>query len=99
MGKKIIWTPEAEQTFTQVVDYLHTEWTDKEVRNFITLTDTIVRLIAEYPHIGRHSLKKDSREVIVTKHNLLLYKEYVERIDLISFFDTRQHPRKKPKAK
>ncbi|HYG15924.1 MAG TPA: hypothetical protein VEC12_09235 [Bacteroidia bacterium] len=38
---------------------------------------------------------KNTFEVKVTKHNLLIYKEKKDSIELLMFFDTRQHPRKK----
>jgi plasmid stabilization system protein ParE len=99
MAKKIIWTPEAEKTFSQVIDYLEANWTKKEIKNFVIQTNTIAQLLSEFPHLGRYSFEKDSREVLITKHNILIYKEYGDRIDLIVFFDTRQDPIKKPKAK
>jgi len=34
-------------------------------------------------------------EALVTPHNLLIYKIYPKRIDLITFWDTRQNPKKK----
>ena len=34
-------------------------------------------------------------EALITSHNLLIYKVYPTRIDLLTFWDTRQHPQKK----
>ncbi len=31
MVKQIVWTPQAEKTLAQVVDYLDKEWTEKEI--------------------------------------------------------------------
>ena len=36
---KVIWTPEAENTFKQNIAYLIEEWNDDVIENFIRKTD------------------------------------------------------------
>ena len=38
---------------------------------------------------------KGVNEVLITKHNLLLYRVKNNEIELLTIFDTRQHPHKK----
>ena len=42
-------------------------------------------------------MKQNIHEVLITKHNLLLYQinETELKVELLAFFDTRQHPKKK----
>jgi len=35
MAKVIIWTPEAEETFDSVIEYLERRWTENEIDQFI----------------------------------------------------------------
>lgn len=95
MVKKVIWTPQAEQTFETVLDYLEMEWSEKEKVNFVKATDKIIQLISRQPYLFRRVSKPGFREALVTKHNLLLYKIKENSIDLITFWDTRKDPKKK----
>ncbi|MBL7902456.1 MAG: type II toxin-antitoxin system RelE/ParE family toxin [Bacteroidia bacterium] len=95
MAKQIIWTPEAEATFEKVIAYLLENWTEKEIRNFVTSTFSVIAYISEHPFMFRKTNKRNVREALVTPHNLLIYKVYPDRIDLITFWDTRQNPLRK----
>lgn len=95
MGKEIIWSPRSEQTFYQVIEYIQKHWTDKEVEVFIEAIEKVITYISEYPLMFRKTNKKNVHEALVTSQNLLVYKVYSERIVLITFYDTRQNPRKK----
>ena len=97
MGKEIIWTPKAEESFKKVLNYLKTNWTEKEVLFFIEKTNTIVSYISNDPKIFRKSTKMGFHEALITKHNLLIYKIKFKTIYLIAFWDTRQNPKRKLK--
>ena len=60
-------------------------------------TDKTIHLLTINPYIFRGSEKEDLHEVLITKHNLLLYQiaSKEKKIELLSFFDTRQNPKKK----
>ncbi len=47
----------------------------------------------------RKTNKKNVREALVTEHNLLVYKIYPDHISLITFWDTRQNPKKKKRIR
>lgn len=97
MGYKIIWSPEAEASFQKIVEYLHEYWSSKEIIRFIQRTEDVVFLLERNPYLFRGSDKENIFEVLVTKQNLLLYQiiESSKRVELISFWDTRQNPDKK----
>lgn len=95
MAKEIRWTPEAIETFERVIEYLKDEWSEKEIENFVTATDKVIEYISDHPGMFRKTEHKNMREALVTPHNLLIYKILSSRIDLIAFWDTRQHPSKK----
>lgn len=39
MAKVIIWTPEAENTFETIIEFLNRNWTENEIEKFINATD------------------------------------------------------------
>ena len=95
MVKEVRWTQESVDTFNKIIEYLESKWTHRDVENFVSATDIVVRFISENPKMFRKTNKKNIREALVTPHNLMIYKINGERIDIITFWDTRQNPKKK----
>lgn len=95
MEKEIRWTVEAESSFARVIEYLEQNWTDREIENFISATEVILTHISRYPRMFRKAQKTNTYEVLITYHNLLIYKIYHTHIDLLLFWDTRQDPKRK----
>jgi plasmid stabilization system protein ParE len=95
MVKEVIWTPQAQITFNRVIDYLEEKWTEREIVNFIKLTDKVIEYIAQNPKMFRRTGKRNVYEALVTPYNLLIYKVYPNSIYLITFWDTRRNPKKK----
>ncbi len=97
MAYEVIWSPEAEATFDNIVEYLNRHWTSKEIIRFIKRTEEVIFLLVQNPYLFRGSDKENIFEVLVTKQNLLLYQvvESDKRVELISFWDTRQNPKTK----
>ncbi len=99
MAYKIIWSPKSEQTFDKVIEYLKDNWTNKEIYYFVDRTNKTVQLLSKNPFMFRGSEKENLHEVLITKHNLLLYQVSLKdkKVELLSFFDTRKNPKKKLK--
>jgi plasmid stabilization system protein ParE len=95
MAKAIKWTPEAEETFDAIIEYLKHKWTERQIAHFVGSTNKVLELISDNPRMYRKTNRKNFHEALVTPHNLLIYKVYPTRIDLLMFWDTRQSPRKK----
>lgn len=87
MAKEIRWTTEAQATYQKVITYLEENWTDKEVGNFITISNKIISFISENPLMFRKSNKNNVHEALITKHNLLLYRVKPNQIELLTFWD------------
>lgn len=101
MAYKIIWAPKAINTFENVIDYLHNHWTDKQIKYFVERTEKTIHLLSNNPYLFKGSEKENLHEVVITKHNILLYQitEKGRTIELLAFFDTRQNPKKKSRTK
>ena len=63
MALKVIWLPKAEQNFQSVIDYLESNWTTKEVQNFVQLTDKTIQYIKIFPRLFSKSKKKCLRSL------------------------------------
>lgn len=95
MAKEIIWSLRATTSFDRIINYLEKEWTKKEIEKLISNTKKVLQQIESESIKFRSSGKKDIHEVLITKHNLLIYRIKKNQIDLLVFYDTRRHPKKK----
>ena len=96
MAKEVIWSPEAVEVFEEVVAYLESNWTEKEVVHFIKATEKVIEIISNQPKVYRASKrKKNIHEALITKHNLMLYKNTRNAVYVLTIWDTRQEPKKK----
>jgi plasmid stabilization system protein ParE len=57
MALKVFWTKRAEKSFDKIIDYLREEWSEKEVKNFVRKTFTIVNYISEKPRMYSYSMQ------------------------------------------
>ncbi len=71
--KKVFWTPDAERTFGNVIDFILVQWTGKEVKKFTAATKKVVTQIAKNPKMFVSSESKHIRKAVITKHNSLYY--------------------------
>lgn len=97
MALKVFWTPSALKSYKNVLDYLNQSWPEKVKNSFVNRTEIIIAMISSGKIKFRNSLKKDIYEVLVTRHNLLIYRLKKDKVILLNFFDTRQQPKKKRK--
>jgi len=98
MGKEIRWTDDAIASYYEILDYLKIHWTEKELTAFIDETEEVLHYISLQPLMFRRS-SKGFHEALVLKQNLLIYRVKPHYIELLLFWDTRQHPRKKFKKR
>lgn len=97
MAFKIIWSPEAEKTFNEIIVYLEKNWTEKEIKKLLKETEKIISILQQNPFLFRGSQKQNVYEVLISKQNLLLYQisKNKKSVELLSFWDTRQKPNTK----
>jgi plasmid stabilization system protein ParE len=95
MAKEVILTPTANRNFLTIIDYLNANWGINVTNNFIDRFEHVLVLLAEDPGMFQFVNKiKQVQKCIVTKHNILYFKETTEVIKIITIFDTRQNPKK-----
>lgn len=94
MAVKVIWTQEADETFTNNISYLENEWSDKEIKNFIQQTEKVIDRIAKYPEsYPAGNTNRNYRKARLNKYIALFYKYYKaseKKIVLITFWNTKR---------
>ena len=95
MAKPVVLTPISKLDLENISDWLIEKWNIRVLDNFLDLYEAKVAIIAEYP--SRYPIIHQAsklRKAVLTKHNIILYREKEEHIEIVSIFDTRQDPDK-----
>jgi plasmid stabilization system protein ParE len=95
MAYKIIWSPEALQTFDDIVEYLNKTFTQKEVAKFVGIVNRRLLLLQTLPQTFRSTARTSKRRrTVIHKRTILFYKirEKNKEVELLYFFNTRQNP-------
>jgi plasmid stabilization system protein ParE len=88
--KKIIWTAQARANIKGILIYLETEWSTRISESFYDETFDRLQLITIYPDIGIQSLAIPAwRKILITKHNILVYRVDSDKITVLNIIDTR----------
>lgn len=95
MSKQVIWSPQSENDFSDILEYLAQNWNKRIVLKFIDIVDELINQISsnpkQFPIIQK---QKKIRKCVITKHNSLYYRERKEFVDILRIYDNRQDPRK-----
>ena len=95
MSFQIFWSPEAEEKYFQVLEYLEIKWTNKEVSKFIARVDELTYLLAIYPKLFPYSESKNTYKAVLTRQANLIYRiKETDLIEIVTLWDNRQDPDK-----
>ncbi|HVV54909.1 MAG TPA: type II toxin-antitoxin system RelE/ParE family toxin [Mucilaginibacter sp.] len=92
----INWTPEAERTFSQNLEYLASRWNNKVVSDFIDKVDDALDVIALQPEaFPLHNATQNIHKSVVAPQITIYYRILNnESIDLLTFWNNYQNPDK-----
>jgi len=93
MNYKVLWTDEAIKNLEQTLNYIATNWTEKEVSKFKTKLSEQLNIISKFPNIFPSSnIAPRLRKAVLTRQTIIFY-EVKERVIYIAYlFDSRQNP-------
>lgn len=94
MSYQIIWSPQANDSYQQILEYLKNRWTEREINNFIERTEKVLFFISQNPLLYRYSKHDDSYKCVVTEQTSLIYQINQDKVELLYFWDNRQDPAK-----
>lgn len=95
MVYKIIISQIAEESYFENLDFLHKNWTLKEVESFINKTEGIKKILENQP-LAFHSWEYDAniRVVPIVEQVSLYYSVYNNFIEFLLFWNNYQDPKK-----
>jgi hypothetical protein len=93
-SQTIIWSPVAEITYYQVLEYLDENWTFRELEAFMKRTDEVIGHIRNNPLLYPCSKESNTHKCVVVKQVSLFYRIKPNAIELLMFWDNRLNPAK-----
>jgi hypothetical protein len=92
---RIFWTQAADESFAENISYLRSEWNETVITDFLEKTDAALISIEKNPLLfPAVNNRKVFRKCLISKQVSLYYKIKKDRIDLITFWNNYQDPKK-----
>ena len=95
---KIIWTRTAEARFFAILDYIEKKFGETARQHFKIKTKEFTILLREFPEIGTLELRdKNLRGFQLTRQTRVFYRIKKDKMIILTFVDSRQDPKKRPR--
>lgn len=95
MAFKVVFTKEAELDFDIILGYIIHDFGNAAAIRFKNLTIEFVKILQNFPELGRLSnAGKKIRFFVAHKRLKIYYRVKGDKIIILRLFDTRQHPDK-----
>ena len=88
-------TRRAERNYNSIKEYIAKEFGDKTAEIFTKKADETFKLLEDFPQMGPVE-KKDIRGFQLSRQTRILYRMREQKIIILSLFDVRQNPKKRP---
>jgi plasmid stabilization system protein ParE len=93
MSYSIIWSPQANQDFLNILGFLIDNVNDVAAADLVLDVQKWIDTIADFPFICPLSKKGDAHKCVINKHYILIYSIVETEIHITYFFDARSnHP-------
>ncbi|NQZ78621.1 MAG: type II toxin-antitoxin system RelE/ParE family toxin [Ekhidna sp.] len=97
MALEIVWTKRAQNGYENIINYIKTYFSDKEVRRFVHQSNEFLKLLSQYPELLESTKShKNLHRGPINKYTILTYriKPRKKQIELINIRSVRQKPLK-----
>lgn len=92
---KLFWTEEAIRNLESILNYLSSEWSEKEVSQFRKMLSRQISLIQKFPLIFPASdFSPRLRKAVLSKQTIIFYEIREQLIYIVYLFNTFQNPEK-----
>ena len=88
-------TRRAERNYNSIKEYIVKEFGDKTAETFAKKADEIFKLLEDFPQMGPVE-NNDIRGFQLSQQTRILYRIKEQKIIILSLFDVRQNPKRKP---
>lgn len=91
---KVRWTPLADITFEDEIDFILHKWNSSEAMKFVDLVDEFEKALASNPYMGKLSEKGQIRMFVLSRQTTVFYEVFEEksRIDVQLFWNNSKDP-------
>jgi plasmid stabilization system protein ParE len=93
---KVLLSRRAERNYARIREYIRQEWGESVALSFEEKLDDLLVLLANYPEMGVIE-KNDIRSFQLTHQTRVFYRTKGQKLIILSLFDIRQDPRKRPR--
>ena len=96
-GHKILWTDHALEELKRTVQYLESNFSNRDIDRLADKIETVILSISRFPNLYPETFQRKSvRRAPVTKFNTLYYRMNIKQrqIEILSFFSNREDPDK-----
>ncbi len=94
---KVLVTRGARRNYRQIKNHIRSEWGWASAEAFEQKTRDLLRLLSVFPEIGSiEEYEKAIRGIPLTRHTMVFYRLKDDEVIVLSFFDVRQDPARKP---
>ncbi len=91
---EVVWSEESIAQTDQIIQYLYSKWSEKEVFEFLEVLKDFEDIVAIFPEIYPESeIKKGFRKAVILKQISVIYSIENEAILVHTLFDNRQDPK------
>ena len=90
---KVIWSPLANDTFVEIIDYLVEKWSEVEASDFYDKVRVLITNLKKNNHLCPTAKVNGYRKCVVNKQTSLVYRLNADCIELIVFLDNRANHR------
>jgi plasmid stabilization system protein ParE len=95
---RIFWTKRSQSRFQEIHTYISTEFGELPSAKFRNKVFDFLELLERFPELGTLEVaEKNIRGFQISKQTRIFYRINKDHISILTFFDSRQGPGKKPK--
>ena len=95
---KVVWTRQAQNRLAEILGYIEAEFGTIRRESFRSKVKDFTALLSEFPEMGTLEVKdKNLRGFQITRQTRVFYRLKGKTIIILTLFDSRQDPKKKPK--
>lgn len=88
---EVVWSPEAERSFYEILLYLTEEWSVASAKKFDAKVEKLIGLLQTQYKLCPASKQKYLRKCLVIKQTSMIYRVMGNRLEIILFIDNRSH--------
>ena len=94
---RILWTKKSQSRFQEIKTYILTEYGELPSAKFRNKVFDFLELLERFPELGTLEVaEKNIRGFQISQQTRIFYRINKDHISLLTFFDSRQDPKKKP---